>query len=159
MHDFQISPLADVPQLVDCVVDTSWNLWEATIRYEFKLQSKDDYKCQVLDQLRTFYVAHTNAMDFIGMISLEKNDLPSICPHYTPWTANLFVDPAWRRQGIAAKLLDHIKSQNIGSELYLWCDSKLNDFYKKHGYSVILETEYFGKTISVMHFSEQPNGR
>jgi amino-acid N-acetyltransferase len=61
--------------------------------------------------------------------------------------ASLVVDPAFRGQGIARSLVEHLLEAHEG-ELYLMCRSSLGNFYKKLGFEVIAEpqmTPYFRK--------------
>ena len=83
--------------------------------------------------------------------------------------ASLVVDPAYRGQGIARSLVEHLVEIYQG-ELYLMCRSSLGRFYQKFGFEPIIESQmpaYFhrisrlaslveilrkeGETLLVMH--------
>lgn len=61
--------------------------------------------------------------------------------------ASLVVDPAYRGQGIARTLVEHLTEIHAG-ELYLMCRASLGGFYKKLGFEVLPEPQmplYFRK--------------
>ena len=60
-----------------------------------------------------------------------------------------YVLPQWQRQGIASKLLDHIKSLTETPRLLVgtWADARWAiDFYKKHGFRILPDKDELLKT-------------
>jgi GNAT superfamily N-acetyltransferase len=87
----------------------------------------------------------------IGTASLKVHDL-NIRPELTPWLGGVFVNPQWRRQGIATQLIERAveEAQRLHlSDLYLWTPSA-KSLYERLGWSEIERLKYCGYEISVM---------
>jgi N-acetylglutamate synthase-like GNAT family acetyltransferase len=54
--------------------------------------------------------------------------------------ASLVVDPAYRGQGIARILVEHLIAIHVG-DLYLMCRASLGEFYKRFGFKPITDLE------------------
>jgi N-acetylglutamate synthase-like GNAT family acetyltransferase len=70
--------------------------------------------------------------------------------------ASLVVDSAFRGQGVARSLVEHLTANHEG-ELYLMCRSSLGDFYEKLGFEVIAEPQmppYFRKISRLASLAE-----
>ena len=62
---------------------------------------------------------------------------------------HVYVLPEWQRQGIASRLLDHIKHLFIGSRLLVgtWADASWAiSFYQKHGFSLLSDKDQLLET-------------
>ena len=94
--------------------------------------------CQPL--LDKFYRAHRSPMrsssgsqmwvarqpDIIGALCLRP-----VAGGY--WLTGLFVDPDWRSQGIAGRLIAEALKDSAGA-VWLFCDPDLAGFYERHGF-------------------------
>lgn len=88
----------------------------------------------------------------VGMCSLREND--GIRPDLTPWLGSLIVDPEYQGQGIAQQLMDTVKAkaQTLHfNQCFLFAfDSKIPDYYARHGWSKIGMDEFQDKPVTVM---------
>ena len=99
--------------------------------------------------LPRFYVAEIDGK-LIGCYALLLNDINSRQDIF-PWFAYLYVDHAYRRQGIAKKLLAHgeevTRTLNFQT---LYLESNHINFYEPLGYEVIGETsDPFGEKAKI----------
>lgn len=129
MKIFELSARKD---LIDQAIEYFWKCWGNEHNFKFYqncIQNSLDNK----KPLPKFYIAlHGNAI--IASYALLTNDIISRQDLY-PWLACLFVNPAYRNQGIAGELLEHGLSQTKEkgfTRLYL--SSDLKNFYEKKGW-------------------------
>ena len=97
----------------------------------------------------TFIATQTGLM---GSAAIVAHDM-DIKPELTPWLASVFVTPAYRNQGIGSQLVKFAmqKAQQSGIEtLYLFTSESREIFYRKLGWEVFLNVEYYGDTVSIM---------
>ncbi|WP_410503165.1 GNAT family N-acetyltransferase [Exiguobacterium acetylicum] len=89
----------------------------------------------------------------VGTVSLFEDDLRER-PAYSPWLASLFVEKAYRSQGIAQQLIDQLidyaKSQQILT-IYLKTDNA-SDYYKKLGWLSIETIETSGSPLHIFAY-------
>ena len=97
----------------------------------------------------TFLALHNDKA--VGTISLDHEDLPSHDSRYSPWLASLYILPTYRHQGIGKLLIGHLlkfaRTQKL-SHLYLWTSGP-TELYEKCGWSILEQTEYDGRPITV----------
>ena len=73
-------------------------------------------------------------------------------PEWTPWLASVFVAPAYRRQGIATRLIEHCchQAQAAGiAQLYLFTPDQA-DFYLARGWQILGVEDYRQHAVTVM---------
>lgn len=89
------------------------------------------------------------------MCSLRPND--GIRPELTPWLASLYVEPDFRGQGIAVKLIKDItqKAKSLGYHaLYLLAfDEALPNWYEKQGWQKIGQDAVHFHPVTLMSLS------
>jgi GNAT superfamily N-acetyltransferase len=88
-----------------------------------------------------------------GSASLVESDMESR-PHLHPWIASVFVDKAYRHQGIATQLIEKCIdiARYIGLEtLYLFTPDQTS-FYQKRGWKVIETCNYQNEKVDIMVF-------
>lgn len=88
----------------------------------------------------------------VGTVGLWRCDLISR-QDLTPWLAALYIDEAWRSQGLGQRLQAFVTqySRNAGfKELYLW--SKFSGYYERHGWQYIGDAlEYPDLPVKLYH--------
>lgn len=128
---WRILPLSAVPHHRDAVA--TW-LWQA-----FGEESTHDFFTSVVDSslrgadLPVTWVALA-ADRLIGTVGLWRCDLISRQDLW-PWLAALYVDPAWRGQGVSQQLQQRAINEASArgfSELYLW--AKFTGYYERFGW-------------------------
>jgi predicted N-acetyltransferase YhbS len=88
----------------------------------------------------------------LGSATLLAADLPPRAS-LTPWLAQLFVDPARRRDGIGAALVRAIldRARACGhARVYLFTSGTLPEYYRRLGWREIERLDYLGRERTVM---------
>ncbi len=96
-------------------------------------------------------VVATNGQELLGSALLVAHDM-STRTDLSPWLAGVFVKPAFRKAGVATKLIQRIESEASAlgvNRLYLYTD-KESDFYSKRGWIIHEACEYRGVAVTVM---------
>jgi len=90
----------------------------------------------------------------VGSASLVGSDMDTH-PHLHPWLASVFVDKAYRRQGIATALIEKCidNAHHLGIDtLYLFTPDQTS-FYQKRGWKVIESCIYHNEKVDIMAYS------
>ncbi len=128
----EIFELAEKPKLLEQAVQYFWKKWGSEDNFVFYqdciLNSLD-----AKNKLPKFYIGIVEN-EIVGSYALLINDIISRQDLF-PWFACLYVEEAFRKNGLAAQLLDHglHQAKKKGFEkLYLSTD--LINFYEKKGW-------------------------
>ncbi len=94
---------------------------------------------ETYDYIRGFVAIRDNKI--VGYCSMNYNDF--ITPDsdkLTLWLSDVFVWPEYRSLGIAHCLIDKVKqtARELDSDIYLACEDKLVNFYKKQGWKIYI---------------------
>jgi len=93
----------------------------------------------------------------IGMASLRLND--GIRPDLSPWLGSVYVDPPYRRNGVAASLVNEIHSiaQEVGFEVIylLTYENTLPKWYARLGWAELGVDNCHGNSVDVMQIKLQ----
>lgn len=135
--EIEIIELTKRADLIENAADYFWSCWGNENNYNF-------YKDCISNSLNEnnplpkFYLVLDKSV-IVGAYAILTNDLISR-QDLMPWLACLHVNEAYRKQGIAGKLLRHglEEAKRKGyDQLYLSTD--LDGFYEKHGWSHIAD--------------------
>jgi predicted N-acetyltransferase YhbS len=94
-------------------------------------------------------VAHENE-NYFGHCLAIPNDLDER-PDLSPWIAALWVEPEFRRQGIAAKLMDRAiqELQALGNKsVYLCAVPAMRNYYLQRGW-ILIDQDQGGSKLDV----------
>ena len=86
----------------------------------------------------TAFVAHDGGT-YVGSVLLIENDL-KVRPQYAPWIAALWVEPAFRRRGVAEELIDAARSEakRFGHDACYLCATEMNSpYYRNRGFRLV----------------------
>ena len=136
--DVTISDLRHRPEFFDTVADRIWQAWwkrhgvpEAYIVERLRDNMQDT-------GLPIALVAHRGA-DFLGTASLLVSDLDER-PHYTPWIAAVWIEPAFRSRGLGRRLVDHAVDYGFSlgiPRVYLTARPARRSYYEELGWTPI----------------------
>ena len=90
----------------------------------------------------------------LGTASLVARDLPSHV-HLSPWLADVYVAPGFRRQGVGGALVQRIAEEARGlgrTALYLYTPDQMH-FYEGLGWSQLERVRYLDYEVTVMALS------
>ena len=107
-----VSNLRDECHFASTIADRGWSAWwtESDVTLTDYLRG-----IQFMGEgegIPCAFVAHAG-QQYAGSVLLIADDLESR-PTYTPWIAALWVEPAYRRQGVAARLLGPVGAVAFG---------------------------------------------
>lgn len=104
----------------------------------------------------TWLALERGSDQLIGCVSVVSYHLGAQpgepCPETPLWLSNLFVAPQWRRQGVAADLMDEVQqfARQLGMA-QLWLTAKDQaDFYRRRGWQVVRRAKLGGRWVQVM---------
>ncbi|MDT4291919.1 GNAT family N-acetyltransferase [Methylomonas sp. MO1] len=115
---------------------------------EHRIERMQAYLCDKLVP-STFIYKHEGQL--AGSAAIIESDMDTR-PELTPWLASVYVAPEYRRQGIGAKLVQHVmlQAQAAGfAKLYLFTPDQAN-FYAKFGWTAMAEEYYRGHRVTLM---------
>ncbi|WP_434558318.1 GNAT family N-acetyltransferase [Pseudomonas sp. Z5-35] len=98
--------------------------------------------------MNKFYRAHQSSMKAVreAQLWVARRDkiVGALCLRPLSgghWLTGLFVDPAYRTQGIAARLIEEALS-GVEGPVWLFCHPDLRSFYERRGFSVDPQLPY-----------------
>ena len=103
-------------------------------------------------EIPTVVIAFADYM-LLGSAMLIAHDMDTRM-EWSPWLAGVFVAPDYRRQGIGIELVRRIvqDASALGvRQLYLYTPGA-EQFYSRHGWSVVERTNYRGADVVVMSY-------
>ncbi|UZE25052.1 GNAT family N-acetyltransferase [Pseudomonas sp. B21-056] len=91
--------------------------------------------------MNKFYRAHQSSMKAVRDAQLwvaRRDDIvAALCLRPVSgghWLTGLFVDPAYRGQGVAARLISEAV-EAVDAPVWLFCHPELRGFYERHGFT------------------------
>jgi len=88
----------------------------------------------------------------VGSAALICQDMKDARPELSPWLADVFVDPARRRRGVASALVAALveRARALGVEtLHLYTPDQ-EELYARFGFAVRERIDYRGERVAVM---------
>ena len=133
----EIKNYADCPNHIKTATEWIYNEFIKDIRFGISYQQLSEMMSQ--SNVTSLPVRLIAVIDdvCIGTASLVKNDHSFL--EYTPWLSALYVDPTYRGQKVAAKLIERVKeiSKELGyKELYLRTEFA-SEYYRKRGWTFV----------------------
>lgn len=148
-----IELLADCAELLPLIARWHWGEWghhNPQGSYERTLDRLSRRANR--DRIPLTYIA-LEGDDPIGTASLVEHDMESR-KDLSPWLAGVYVDPAYRRQGVASALVRKVceAAESLGVQtLYLYTNTAAI-LYQQLGWEPMMEQEYRGKRVQIMKY-------
>lgn len=136
----QISNLRHQPSLTAMIADRVWNAWWTDSGVSRSAFLAGFQPMLEADNIPFALVAH-DGESYIGSVLVIENDLDER-RQYAPWIAALWVDPDFRKQGIAATLILAARRQAAahGHDIcYLCATVEKREYYLKQGFELLEE--------------------
>lgn len=153
MNIINIQPLANRPEAIPTIAHwyhCEWGHLKDTSSPDKLNKTLSEYLNR--DKLPTIWVA-IDKENLIGAIQLRHQENRDY-PQDSHWLGGVFVDPLYRKQGVATQLIQHAIEQAKRleiNELYLQTESKNVGLYHSQGWQTIAKIPYHALTLSVMH--------
>jgi len=147
----KIAYLADHPELIAELAQLHFAEWSYLNPGE-TIEDKKQYLKNNCGRggVPSFIVALED-MELIGSASLIEQDMDNRAD-LTPWLADVFVKPEYRRRGIATSLIERIEDEARSAgitRLYLYTPDAA-DLYRRLGWNVFENCEYKGTDVTIM---------
>ena len=157
---FEIKSLADCPRYAAICAHWAYGEWFAARDIPFDVNLLAYEKRARGEGLPTTFVAISDTLP-VGMATLKQTELWKL-PNVAPWLSALYVLPAYRKQGVGARLINAVKAnaarwgfdslhlflgqseatlaeyyENLGWQFF--CDAEDNDGFTTKVYKILLE--------------------
>jgi GNAT superfamily N-acetyltransferase len=134
----QIEEIRTRPALAEIAIDRIWRAWWKDKGHPVTVISESMAKLLASSEPKPFcLIAHANNV-FVGTVSVIASDLAER-PLLTPWVAALWVEPMYRRKGIASALLRCAVTRAFehgDGRICLHCATQLLPFYEKREWTL-----------------------
>ncbi|MDB5654247.1 MAG: N-acetyltransferase [Tardiphaga sp.] len=133
-----ISDLRERPEFFDAVADRIWRAWWQPNGVPLEYIVGRLRENLVAGPVPRAFIAHVGG-DFAGTASIIASDLDER-PHYTPWIAAVWIEPAFSSRGIGRQLIDHAVGYAFGlgiSRVYLTARPARRSYYERLDWSRI----------------------
>ena len=151
-----VSDLRDRPQFQTVIADRVWRAWWQAGGTALDLIAGRVAANLGPGPIPSAFVAHDGDR-FLGTVSIIASDL-SARPHYTPWVAAVWVEPAARGAGLGAALVRHGAAAIFRAgwpRAYLAAAPHRRSFYEALGWTV-LEDEIGDDRMAVFTLEQAP---
>ncbi|MEM8540288.1 MAG: GNAT family N-acetyltransferase [Pseudomonadota bacterium] len=133
-----ICHLQEAPEFASVIADRCWNAWwsgtdVSLAEYEVAIEGM----C-VLGRVPSAFVAHQSGT-YVGSTLLIECDLAARS-NYAPWIAALWVEPKFRKRGVASRLITTAlgEARMLGHQLcYLNATDANSPYYEARGFQRI----------------------
>jgi len=152
-NQVRIINISEYPQAIEVISEWHYLEWG----YLYPSETRDSFReelrqCLSAKVIPSTFIAIENNM-IVGSISLLAKDMDvEINATWTPWLANLFVQPKYRNKGIGKKLIQYLVEYAMHQgikELFLFTQRN-KDYYEQLGWSAIHNKNYNGEQVDIM---------
>jgi N-acetylglutamate synthase-like GNAT family acetyltransferase len=147
----KIDYLVDHPEFIAELADLHYAEWHYLNPDETLEQKLDYLKSNSGRQGVPSFVIAVEGNELIGSASLIAHDMDDRAD-LTPWLADVYVKPVFRRQGVATALIQHIEAEarSAGiSELFLYTPDAA-ELYQRLGWAMFEACRYHGVDVTIM---------
>jgi predicted N-acetyltransferase YhbS len=156
--DIKVQFLADVPEHGPTAMEWIYKTWGAAPDKTLEDVKRKAQQYGNRSTLPIMFVATLNNAP-AGCVILKENDMRG-WERLTPWLASLYVVPALRGKGVAAKLEKFLTAAalDLGYDaIYLFTPDAVG-LYKRLGWQIFQKTDYQRKEVYIMTKKLQRTG-
>ncbi|MEN9846445.1 MAG: hypothetical protein RIS36_1592 [Pseudomonadota bacterium] len=138
----RIERLIDYPQFLTQVADWNNSEWPSYFDGDIE-KAVAFYSTTMTREHVPICLVAVDQGSLVGTVSLVPEDLDSR-PEFSPWLSGLYVDPTFRGQGIAKKLIEACtaEAQAAGvAKLYVWT-KELRTLFESVGWNFLEVIEF-----------------
>jgi putative hydrolase of the HAD superfamily len=150
-----ISLLADHPHESNTIAQWYYDEWLSSIPgITIERISEKIAKSNNRTKVPLILLSYINN-ELVGVVELKFRENKNY-PDYEHWLGGLYVKPQHRGQGISHSLIEEAKKHAIQlgvTEIYLQCESKNIELYKKHHFSVLHSASHGETPVTIMRCS------
>lgn len=131
----EVCHLEEKPEFASVVADRCWHAWWTDSDVSLAQYQAAIERMAVKNRVPSAFVA-CEGETFAGSALLIEDDLP-VRPLLTPWIAALWVDPRFRRRGVAFRLIAaarHTASELGYASCYLNATDMNSPYYEARGF-------------------------
>jgi len=151
----QVTHIRNHRESIHTLATAQFDLWGSlTSRNTLEEYERLLYRAAESENLPVTLVA-VDESRVLGSVNVLECDL-SLRQELTPWLAQLFVFPAFRRQGVGTSLVKaaFLAARELGWHvLYLYTSGTLPEFYERLGWARREEVEYLSKMRVIMCYT------
>lgn len=150
-----ISRLRDSPWLVPRISEIYIKEWRDHYISEYDISTLDEMEVDIRNNFMSdiFVATDLDNGDLIGTIALYEEDLKTH-KHLSPWISCLYIEPWYRSNGYAKRLVEYILKIAIHKGLdsvYLWCyDRSLQKAYERMGF-ICIDNDACVMELNLLH--------
>lgn len=133
-----IDNLRNVPNFAHTIADRVWHEWWKNTDVTY-LKFQSGIKPMTINiGIPMALVAHQDEQ-YVGSVLLIENDMDAR-PQYSPWIAALWVEPEFRRKGVADELIHAVRAEaeKLGfNKCYLCATDTNSPYYVDRGFYLV----------------------
>jgi predicted N-acetyltransferase YhbS len=148
----RIEPLADHPAAIPTIARWHFDQWGRKSPTRSVASAAERLRGHLRRDATPLTMVALAGREVVGSAALICQDMKDARPELSPWLADVFVDPARRRRGVASALVAALvaKARALGVEtLHLYTPDQEN-LYARLGFVVRERIDYRGERVALM---------
>jgi predicted N-acetyltransferase YhbS len=148
----RIELLADHPDAISTIARWHFEQWGRKSPTRSPASAAERLRGHLRRDATPLTVVALAGGELVGSAALVCQDMKDARPELSPWLADVFVDPARRRRGVASALVAALvaKARALGVEtLHLYTPDQ-ERLYARFGFAVRERLDYRGERVALM---------
>jgi predicted N-acetyltransferase YhbS len=148
----RIEPLADHPEAIPTIARWHFDQWGRKSPTRSVASAAERLRGHLRRDATPLTMVALAGDALVGSAALICQDMKDARPELSPWLADVFVDPARRRRGVASALVAALvaKARALGVEnLHLYTPDQ-ERLYARFGFVVRERIDYRGERVALM---------
>jgi predicted N-acetyltransferase YhbS len=156
----RIEPLADHPDTIPTIARWHFDQWGRKSPTRSRTSAAERLRGHLRRDATPLTMVALAGGEVVGSAALVCQDMKDARPELSPWLADVFVDPARRRRGVASALVAALvaKARALGVEtLHLYTPDQ-EHLYARLGFVVRERMDYRGERVALMALDLRAGG-